>query len=111
MCQAGKVSFFFFQAVPLFPKTPFFTFTREMINANPVGGALRGFDPYSYMTFDAPESPKRPKGCRSHFQVFSRLLSQLNAAAECQHCISSSKRCNFRCIFIHSSFISTIQSM
>ena len=44
----------------LFPKTPFFTFTREN-DANPMGGALRGVDAYSPMTFDGPKRPKRPQ--------------------------------------------------
>ena len=42
MCQAGKVSFFFSQAVLLLLKTPFFTFTREIGDAGPLGGTFRG---------------------------------------------------------------------
>ena len=71
MCQAGKVSFLFSHAVPFFSKSPFFTFTQEIGDARPSGGALRGLYPYSHMTFDAPESSKRLQSRRSHFKVFS----------------------------------------
>ena len=99
MCHAGKVSSFFFQAVPLFPKTPFLTFTRETINANPMGGALRGSDPYSH--YDLWCSGKAEKvTVVDHIFKFFRLLSQLIAAATAVSTIRSqqqgNKRCNFR---------------
>ena len=56
MYQAGRVSFFFFKAVPLCPKTPFFTFTRDIGDASPLVGVLIGLT-LTLMAFDAPRRP------------------------------------------------------
>ena len=100
---SGRKSFLLFsQAVPLFPKIPFLTLTQEMSDVNKMGGAMRGVDLYSHMTFDAPKRPKRPQSCRTHFQFIfgffrswgDRRSSIVNTAIRRKEArIASLKRC------------------
>ena len=73
-------SFFKLSHVP--KNTVLYLYTR-VLRSESVGRSFVGDDPYSHMTFDAPERPKRSQSQCSHFHIFKffRFLSQLTAAA------------------------------
>ena len=81
MFQAGKVSFFFFLAVPHFPKITFLYLNTRVEPPNPKGGSLRGMIFLPLWPLMLRKGRKGHKINRHFFQSCMGFFSQLITAA------------------------------